>query len=759
MASRHAPLVYASMEIKYEITQFHLWFEELIQGDPNIDREAVWRHLQEARRYANMMLEGGANLEGAVPRLDEPLLRSAIRSTLSRMAALEQVAERRLERSRLNTAGSSADQEFDKIFTKVLDAADRVETILKETIAGELLSYRVECLVVGGLVVLFGLTVAFAFFRDITRRRRTEASLRRTNRALQALSECSQALVRATDEGTLLNEVCRIIVEVGGYRLVWVGYAEQDALKSVRPVAQKGFEDGYLDTIDLTWADTTRGRGPTGIAIRTGGPCAARNIPTDPTYAPWQQEARVRGYVSSIALPLRDTAGETFGALSIYAAVREAFDTAEERLLSDLADDLAYGICALRTRAEGERAERAFQESENKYRRLVENLGVEYFFYAHDPDGVFSYVSPSITRILGYSQEEFLGHYLEFITDNHLNEEVVRRTELTLQGHQQPPYEVEAYHKDGGHRWLEVAESPVFDADAKVTSVEGLARDITEHKRAREELQRHRDRLEQRVTERTAALEANRQRLEQRNTELAASNQELKSFSYSVSHDLRAPLRAIDGFSQALEEDYGDRLDDTGRDFLRRVRAAAQRMGELIDDLLTLSRVVRRDMHREAVDLGALVRGVAAQLQAGEPAQRKQLVIQDGLEARGDAPLLRIALENLLDNAWKYTGGKDPARIEFGATQADGERVYYVRDNGVGFDMRYADKLFGAFQRLHNTGEFEGTGIGLAIVQRIVQRHGGRIWAEAQVGRGATFYFTLAEKVADNEAHQILRGA
>jgi signal transduction histidine kinase len=225
--------------------------------------------------------------------------------------------------------------------------------------------------------------------------------------------------------------------------------------------------------------------------------------------------------------------------------------------------------------------------------------------------------------------------------------------------------------------------------------------------------------------------------------ELEAVNRELETFSYSVAHDLRAPLRGIDGFSQALLEDHGDRLDASGKDALQRVRAASQRMAQLIDDLLKLSRVTRSELHREPVDLSALARTIVADLQKAQPDREVIVVIAEGLAANGDPRLLRAVLENLLANAWKFTAKQPRARIEFGMTRHDGGRAYFVRDDGAGFDMAYADKLFGAFQRLHASSDFPGTGIGLATVQRIVHRHGGRVWAEGAVGRGATFYFTL----------------
>jgi light-regulated signal transduction histidine kinase (bacteriophytochrome) len=245
--------------------------------------------------------------------------------------------------------------------------------------------------------------------------------------------------------------------------------------------------------------------------------------------------------------------------------------------------------------------------------------------------------------------------------------------------------------------------------------------------------------------ETNAQLTAMNERLREAKGAAEAANQELEAFSYSVAHDLRAPLRGVDGFSQALLEDYADKLDDEGRRYLNYLRESAQRMGRLIDDLLALSRVTRAELVREPVDLAELARSVVAQLQRTDPDRRMEIAIDADIAAQGDARLLRIALENLLGNAWKFTAKRAEARIAVGVTSENG-RAYFVRDNGAGFDMAYASKLFGVFQRLHSASEFEGTGIGLATVQRIISRHGGRIWATGEVDRGATFFFTLSDE-------------
>jgi signal transduction histidine kinase len=249
--------------------------------------------------------------------------------------------------------------------------------------------------------------------------------------------------------------------------------------------------------------------------------------------------------------------------------------------------------------------------------------------------------------------------------------------------------------------------------------------------------------IQQRDAELLAARESLERKVEERTAQLEAANKELEAFSYSVSHDLRAPLRSVDGFAQALLEDYGDRLDDFGKGNLQRVRAAATRMGFLIDDLLKLSKVTRTEMRRETSDLSAIAKSIAKSLEEAEPERKVSFTIEEGLAVDGDPRLLRVALENLLRNAWKYTSRHDQARIEFGRSSQNGKSIFYVRDDGAGFDPRYADRLFGAFQRLHGAAEFPGTGIGLATVQRIIRRHGGEVWAESEIEKGATFYFSV----------------
>jgi light-regulated signal transduction histidine kinase (bacteriophytochrome) len=280
--------------------------------------------------------------------------------------------------------------------------------------------------------------------------------------------------------------------------------------------------------------------------------------------------------------------------------------------------------------------------------------------------------------------------------------------------------------------------------NGEITGVVMSFRDVSERRQAEEKERRARREIEAKSTE-IARLNAElEQRVRLRTAELETSNRELEAFSYSVSHDLRAPLRSIDGFSHILLEEHGDKLDADARHCLSRVRAASQHMGQLIDALLQLSRVTRADMQREAVDLSAMAQVIVDGLKQATPARQIDVRVAPGLHASGDPRLLQVALQNLLGNAFKFSSKREHAEIEFGSLQQDGATVFFLRDNGAGFQMEYSNKLFGAFQRLHGVNEFEGTGIGLATVQRIVRRHGGRIWGEGEPDRGATFYFTLS---------------
>lgn len=372
-------------------------------------------------------------------------------------------------------------------------------------------------------------------------------------------------------------------------------------------------------------------------------------------------------------------------------------------------------------------AQNSLEQERNLLRTVIDTIPDQ--IYAKDRDHRMVLVNKALVPFYGLTEQELIGKN-DFDLGNPQAQHYWEQEEAIFETGEPVQREYEFHDPGNKRRWVVITKVLLRDNEGNVMGLVGVNRDITAYRVAEAEIRALNAELERRVAHRTA--------------QLAAANKELEAFAYSASHDLRAPLRGVDGFSQALLEDYGERLDETAQDYLQRIRRASQRMGEMIDALLGLSRITRSELNLQSVDLSELAEEIVELLRESERSRDVSVIIQTDIYAECDLRLIRIALNNLLENAWKYTANTPDARIEFRVEEQNGNRVFAVSDNGSGFDMARSEKLFTAFQRLHTASEFPGTGIGLATVQRIIHRYGGRIWAESTPGMGATFYFTLA---------------
>jgi PAS domain S-box-containing protein len=693
-----------------------------------------------------------------------------------------------------------------------------------------------------------------------------QAALKKVNRDYKTLSLCNQVLVRSNDEPALFQEICRTLVATGNYPLVWIGIRAADSADNapLSLAAQAGETCACMHEIMADDQDSPHS--PALAGLRTGVPQIVHHRHDSPLYHTWHNAMLQRSYTRSIFLPI-GIEGQSFGVLAIATRQDDAFNAQEVNLLSELADDLAYGIRSLRTRRERERAEselrvyrdhleylvtqrtqelrqseemlrallnaiqetaflveldgtvlqanetaarrlgttvaamvganaytllppdmaaqrrpyiqqviqtgqpvrfedqragwyldntiypvldtagnvtrlaifaldqterkqaeEALRESELRY-RLLADYATD-MISRHSPDGTYLYASPACATLLGYTPEELIGrNCYEFFhpKDCQLAQQVhssVLQSQVVLSG----SYRVR--HKDGHYIWFETTGRTIQDArTGDMVEIITVSRDITRRKDAEEQI---------RLLNETLASRA---------AELENANAELEAFSHSVAHDLRSPLWSIDLMTEHLLDDHADQLNEEGRTYIQRIQTNTQRMVNVIEDLLKLSGATSSELQREPVHVSVLAHEIVADLRQRDPQRQVDITIAEGLVDEGDMRLLRIVLENLLSNAWKFTRHRAHATIEVGAIYREQQQgpVYFVRDNGAGFEVANAHKLFGAFQRLHSKTDFPGMGIGLATVRRIIQRHGGHVWAESEVGQGATFYFTLQD--------------
>ena len=560
---------------------------------------------------------------------------------------------------------------------------------------------------------------------ELTERKRAEEALQKVNRALKTLSECNQALVRAPGEVELLRKICQVIVELGGYRLAWVGLAEQDKTKAVRPVAQAGYEEGYLNTVNISWGDTERGCGPTGAAIRTGKPIFARNMLTDPNYAPWRDEAIRRSYASSIALPLIAD-GRPFGALNIYASEPDAFDAGEVKLLTELADDLAYGIVALRTKTEHKRNEESLRESEQRYRSLFDRMPIG--LYRTTPKGQIVDANPSLIQLLGFPDLKSLQsiNVIETYTNQ---DDLIRWQSLMKQEGIVRNYEKQLDRSDGSIIWVEENTRAVRDSKGEVLFYEGSFQDITERKRAEEEMTSIQEQLRQ-----SQKMEA------------------IGRLAGGIAHDFNNVLTVIKGYSQLslIELKEGDPL----RANIEEIQKATERAVGLTRQILAFSR--RQVMEMRVLDLNTLLRDLDKMLHRviGEDIELVTLLTEDLGRVKVDPGQIEQVIMNLAVNARDAmpSGGKltiETANVELDEAYAHhhvavkpGHYVMLsVSDTGVGMTPEVRDRVFEPFFTTKERGK--GTGLGLSTVYGIVKQSGGNIWVYSEPSHGTTFKIYL----------------
>ena len=563
--------------------------------------------------------------------------------------------------------------------------------------------------------------------RDISERKKAEESVRRLNRTLAMLSDINQAIVRIREPQVLFEQACRIAVEEGHFPLVWVGLVE-DLTQRLQPVASAGKSGDYLEKINITLKDEPKDYCPIDSALRKGEHVICNVIGQAEELAPCQKIALDLGFCSSVSFPLK-VLGNIRGTVNFYAEEPHFFDEEEITLLEELAMDISFAMEFAEREAERKKAEAALRESEEQFRAIFEvaSIGIA---QADISTGQWLRVNQKMCAITGYSAEEMLEMRVPDIThpeDRHHDWEAFQRV---VRG-EALDYRMEKRYirKDSSLVWVSVNMTVIRDADGQPLRTIATIEDITERKRAEEDIKRLNEELEQRVRERTAQLEA--------------SNKELEAFSYSVSHDLRAPLRAIDGFTEILLRQYSTKLDDEGKRICSIITGNSRKMGQLIDELLSLSRLGRTEMHFSSIDMKTLANSVYYELTSPEMRRRMVLHLGDLCNASGDTTLIRQVWMNLISNAIKFSSHHERPVISITCREEEDQTVFCVTDNGAGFNMKYADKLFGVFQRLHSAKEFEGTGVGLAIVQRIVHRHGGRVWAEGEIDKGAAFFFSL----------------
>jgi PAS domain S-box-containing protein len=565
--------------------------------------------------------------------------------------------------------------------------------------------------------------VNLSLLKEMEERSIVDKALSKLNRELMAISSCNQVLIRADDEQTLLNEVCKIICDKAGYGMVWVGYAEHDEDKTIRPVAWAGLASGYIANTKLSWSDqSVRGLGPGSKSIRSGEIITVKDFDAEQDMSPWHEAIRKRGYKSGIALPLKDDNGNVFGALVIYSSEIDAISPGEVKLLEELSGDLAFGITSLRLRKEHKLAVDALQKSEAHYHSLFDRVidGV----YRSTHDGKFVDINPAMVNMFGYSSKQEM---LEVDIRNDLYFAPEDRDSLLLEVDSDIPEVYRMRRKDGSEIWVEDNGSYEKDDQGNTTFHEGILRDVTKRKMMEEELIKAKENAE--------------------------SSDRLKTaFLQNISHEIRTPMNAICGFSKILNSP--DLSHEDLNNYAGIIQSNIDQLLSIINDIVTISSI---ETHQEKLDVQLTslndIMNEMFNLFNDRLQQKKcTLTVEKTLNnvqsfIYSDGNKLSYILNNLLSNALKFT---ENGTVHFGYNLKDNEIEFFVKDTGIGIQPEMQDIIFDHFRKANNNNLFglSGTGLGLSIAKGFVELLDGTIWVESEVGKGSVFYFTIPYKPA-----------